>query len=84
MNDIEFEVMDHLYFVTSFEELKELSNLDEKELVNILLGLIRNGWVKCYADPDNEINISEAELKTNYYNYEYLATKRGLLAHNRR
>ena len=84
MNEVEFEVMDHLYFVTSFEELKDLSNIGETELLVVLFTLISNDWVKCFSGPDNEIKVTEAELKTNYYKYEYLATKQGLLAHNMR
>jgi hypothetical protein len=67
MNELEYEVMDHLYFVTSFKELKELSNLDEKELLLVLSGLIGNEWIKCFSGPDNEIEVTDTNFKTNYY-----------------
>jgi hypothetical protein len=84
MNEEEFEVIDQLYFVTSYEDLKNSSNIDEAELLDVLFSLIDKGWVKCFAGPDEEIAITMDEFKMNYYNYEYLATKQGLLAHNMR
>ncbi|RLD20555.1 MAG: hypothetical protein DRI71_10210 [Bacteroidetes bacterium] len=84
MSDEEFEVIDHLYFVTSYEDLKDLSNMGNAELLEVLISLITKGWVKCFSGPDNEIRIAEVDLQMNYYKYEYLATKQGLLAHNMR
>ena len=84
MSEEEFEVIDQLYFVTSYKDLNDSCSLNETELLEVLISLSDKGWVKCYAEPDKEIGLTETDLKKNYDNYEYLATKQGLLAHNMR
>jgi hypothetical protein len=61
MSDLEFEVIDNLYFVQRFEALIKEVEIDEKIMQKILEADV---WTK------------------NYSNYFYLATKKGLLAHN--
>ena len=84
MSENEFDVIDQLYFVTSFEDLLELTGLKESVLLDTLADLISKSWVKCLVDPDNEISVTTEELKINYGKYQYLATKQGMLAHNKR
>lgn len=84
MSEEEFEVIDQLYFVTSYKDLNDSCNLNESKLLDVLISLSDKGWVKCYAEPDKEIALTETDLKKNHNNYEYLATKQGLLAHNMR
>lgn len=82
MNDAEFDLIDELYFVSSFQELQhKLPDLDN-QLGPLLSGLIAKGWVKCFlAGSDEEVSdLSKIDL--NYNKYNYLATKAGLLAHN--
>jgi len=82
MTDLEFDVLDELYFVIGFESLLEATELEEHELYNCLKGLVSKGWVKCFIGMDEELPLSKVALDTNYKNYSYLATKKGLLAHN--
>jgi len=82
MSDNEFDVMDQLYFVTSYNELKEVSGLEDKLIEAILWGFIKNDWVKCLKDPEVEVEVDEVAFEKNYTNYYYLASKAGLLAHN--
>jgi hypothetical protein len=82
MTDLEFDIMDELYFITDFQELKKNFSREESELVNILYALIQKGWVKCLEkETDRELETC-ANFHTEYQKYNYLASKAGLLAHN--
>ena len=84
MTNSEFDTLDELYFTISFEELKSRLSVEEGELKEELFGLIQKGWVKCLQNStDEEINDLD-NFKEEYKNYNYLATKAGLLAHNSR
>jgi hypothetical protein len=82
MSDLEFEVIDNLYFVQRFEALIKEVEIDEKIMQKTLLDLFQKEWVKV-MDMQTDEEILEADVWTkNYSNYFYLATKKGLLAHN--
>lgn len=82
MTDLEYTILDELYFVTTFEELFSLLEIETEKLKNTLAMLIEKGWVKCFKGRDEEIAPNKLEFDTQYFNYAYLATKTGLLAHN--
>ena len=82
MTEAEYDIMDQLYFVTSFEDVKELSGVDENVMTGVLWDFINCGWIKCYDGPENEIVVAEDDFKVNFAKYHYLASKQGLLAHN--
>ncbi len=84
MSDKEFDILDQLYFVTPYADLQALTGLGREDLPRLLWGLVARGWVKYFAAPDNELKPDEADFKLNYTEYQYLATKQGLRAHNRR
>ena len=84
MNEAEYDIMDQLYFVIYFDELKDLSKVDENEMIMVLWKFIDSGWVKCFNGPENEIAVTEEDFKANFAKYHYLASKQGLLAHNMR
>ena len=83
MTNEEFDVLDELYFVKSFDDLV-LSLQWEKELVlSQLWNLIQKDWVKCFVElSENEKPTHEDFLKE-YMKMQFVATKSGLLAHNR-
>jgi hypothetical protein len=81
MSDDEFEILDQLYFVTSYNDLSTQLELDADSLQNHLLALLKKGYIKALSIPDLEIQPSELE-ESNLTFYFYLATKKGLLAHN--
>jgi len=83
MTDREFDVLDELYFVTPFHELREHVGLPEEELKEILIILSEKGWLKCFGNMDEELPLDDINLETEYKKYFYLASKEGLLAHNR-
>ena len=83
MSDLEFDVLDELYFVVHFTELVKATELDESELKPLLIKLYNKGWLRCYSEPDEELDNSSVDLEVNYHKYYYLASKEGLKAHNK-
>ncbi len=82
MTDLEFDVLDELYFVISFDDLKQATELDTETLRKVLLGLLKKRWIKCFRDQAEEIDPEALNFEQNYKQYAYLATKEGLMAHN--
>ena len=65
-----------------FEALIKEVGIDEKIMQKTLLDLFQKGWVKV-MDMQTDEEILDADVWTkNYSNYFYLATKKGLFAHN--
>lgn len=89
MTDLEFEILDQIYFVESFEKIQSSLSCEEKKLFQTLREMIEKGWVKCLIDPhhhhhQSEVNADIKQFEEKYKVYQYLATKEGLLAHNSR
>lgn len=84
MTDKEFDVLDELYFVQSFDTVLKETELAENDLNEVLTVLLNKGWVRCYSDREAETPISNKQLGSNLTSYFYLATKEGLLVHNGR
>lgn len=84
MSDIEFDVLDELYFVQPFAYLVDELEMDELGLRAVLSGLIDKGWVKCFLSMQEEELTQDVKLEEKYKEYFYLATKAGLMAHNGR
>ena len=84
MSEAEYDIMDQLYFVTSYEDIKNLSQVEESLVTEVVWRFISRGWIKCFEGPENEITVTEDDFKTNFNKYHYLASKQGLLAHNMR
>jgi hypothetical protein len=85
MSDLEFDIIDELYFVEAYSTLKSRLTLTDGELKNALGELIQKNWVKCFdAQTKEPIANTDLMFDVHYQNYCYLATKEGLLAHNSR
>ncbi|WP_439882250.1 hypothetical protein ACSX1A_03610 [Pontibacter sp. MBLB2868] len=83
MSENEFDILDELYFVTSYPDLKSTLSLTDNEICAALQSLIRHGYVKIlYPDQDTEHEYNEAEFSKNCQKYFFLATKAGLVVHN--
>lgn len=82
MTDEEFDILDELYFIQTFEGLFETTEIGEPELKACLRELIDKGWVKCLDGSNAEVVLSEVAVGSKCKEYNYLATKAGLLAHN--
>ncbi len=87
MTDLEFDILDELYFVETFENLHKKLNLDKTLLKDSLKELLNIGWIKCFSENREEIFtdlINFADFEQKFDKYSYLATKAGLTAHNTR
>lgn len=84
MTDAEFDVLDELYFIESFESLAKALSMPEQQLKAVLAGLLEKGWIKCLSSATGELPADEEGFDNQYKKYYYLATKAGLLAHNSR
>ncbi|RDC63339.1 hypothetical protein [Adhaeribacter pallidiroseus] len=85
MTEREFDIIDELYFVTSFRQLADALNLPLEELSAGLQALARQGYIKCfYPDPDTEVEYNPVNFNQQCAQYYYLATKKGLMIHNSR
>lgn len=83
MSDLEFEVLDELYFVTHFSELVVALGLEDGEIKPVLAKLLKKGWLRCFADPDVELDEKDIDIEVSFRSYYYLASKEGLMAHNK-
>jgi len=82
MTDIEFAILDELYFINTFEELQSSVGVDETALREALTGLVKKHWVKVlFKDTEEELSTLE-DFDSSYKQYNYLVTKAGLFAHN--
>ena len=83
--DKEWEVMDELYFIVHYSELKENVSLSEKELKAALKTLLQRKLIDQFQY-DKTINdylrLPNRELE-NLHRFAYLANKTGMLVHNR-
>lgn len=84
MTNLEYDILDELYFLLSFEELKVRTDLNEAQLVKELINLSEKGWIRVLEqNSDEDVGVLD-NFNKNYKNYNYLASKAGLLAHNSR
>ena len=82
MTDLEFNILDELYFVTGFSQLVDSCDLDEKLLIKALDELYKKGWIRILSSVDVDEDKDHVDLKNKYLDYYYLASKEGLFAHN--
>ncbi|MFK7952823.1 MAG: hypothetical protein AB8B73_08245 [Ekhidna sp.] len=82
MTDEEFDIIDELYFVTSYQDLKEGCQFSDEILQSNLVSLIENGLVRVYKDVDEASEMEDVNLKDHFRDYFYLASKKGLFEHN--
>lgn len=83
MSNNEFDILDELYFVTSFPDLRSTLSLSDQELCDALQSLIRQGYVRIlYPDQDTEHDYDEATFSRHCQDFFFLATKAGLVVHN--
>ena len=81
MSDLEYDILDELYFVIHFKELISHFGLTDDEIKPILVKLFKKRWIRCYIEPDEELDPNEVDLEIKFRDYYYLASKEGLKAH---
>ncbi len=82
MSDLEFDILDQLYFVTPYAKVLEELSIPEQQLKAGLKQLLEKGFVRCFKTVSEEALPHEIDWELHFANYYYLATKEGLLAHN--
>jgi hypothetical protein len=79
----EFDLLDELYFVTSFNDLSSVLGWDKEDLFTELSLVIEKGWVKCLdKSSEQEVVCSALDLRDKYEGLFFLASKKGLMEHN--
>ncbi|MFN3996936.1 hypothetical protein [Algoriphagus sp.] len=81
MSDEEFDLLDELYFVQNYDFIKESLGWEDGLLLATLNSLYQCGMIKCLTSPDTE-RFDVVDLITEGKSLYYLATKKGLMAHN--
>jgi hypothetical protein len=83
MSDNEFDLMDELYFVVSYDVIKEALNWENELLNQTLYSLHQKDYLKILKTHDQEFSQSISDFEN--FNWEdkfYVASKKGLLLHN--
>ncbi len=84
MNEVQFDILDKLYFVEPYQTLLSEISVPENILKNELKELIKKGWVQVMKFDEHLQDfvptpfLNADDLHTCYF----LATKQGLLNHN--
>lgn len=84
MTDLEFDVLDELYFVQSFADLQKETALEANTLKKVLEEMYHKGWVRCMKGPEGDDQYSVQDFPEDFSTIYFLASKEGLLAHNSR
>ena len=82
MTHLEYDILDELYFVQSFDNLLLSLDLDKETLKKSLKTMFIKGWIRCYNTPTDELFQGDVDLDSEYAQYFYIASKSGLLAHS--
>lgn len=81
MTDLEFDLMDELYFVQPYKQLQQMLGWDDLLLLKVLESLHLKEYIKCLQTPDYE-RFDKIFWQQEGKKLFYLATKKGLMAHN--
>lgn len=81
MTDAEFDILDQLYFVISFEDLQKQLGMDKQKIIKQLKSIFDQGWLRIFDSPEGTADVklfSEVTISRSFL----LASKAGLKAHN--
>lgn len=81
MTDLEFDLLDELYFVISFQEILATLSWSSEVLSEELEKLLQKEWIKT-IERETMLELTLVPPTADYHKYLFLATKKGLLAHN--
>lgn len=81
MSDEEFDLLDELYFVQSYSYLKDTLGWEEHLILKTLTQLYSKSYIKCLTEPDQE-RFDQVDISKEGTSLYFLATKKGLMAHN--
>jgi len=83
-SNMEFDVMDEVYFISSFIQIMENTGIETEQLRDVLTNLLQKGFVQqlIYNESLHDFEKMEVYNETQLESASYVATKKGLLAHN--
>ncbi len=84
MTDLEYDILDELYFVTGWPALANTLQrpVTDPDLRTAMEALVKRGFVRTYfPDPDSEMTYHPLLFGEHYLQMLYLASKAGLIAH---
>ena len=81
MTDLEFDLLDELYFVISFQSILVELNWSSEVLTQELEKLLHKEWIKT-IETETMLELTHMPPTADFHKYLFLATKKGLLAHN--
>lgn len=84
LTDVEFDILDEVYFVTDYPSVQHQLDRSEQALQEGLQSLLEKGYVQqlFFDKTHGDYVKQEVPDLTALSRYHYLATKEGLLAHN--
>ena len=82
MNDQEVDLLDELYFVQSYGEVKSALDWKDEQLQKHLFSLHQQEYIKILSSHDEEYKGIMDVSAIPWHKLYFLATKKGLLEHN--
>lgn len=86
LTDLQFQILDSVYFVESFENIREEADATLPVIVAEMRYLIDKGWMQVMQfDEEKDDYVRTAIFDTDHLEeYHFLATRDGLMKHNGR
>jgi hypothetical protein len=84
MTDNEYDLLEELYFIRSWQDLTDSLGWPRHLLIAQLHNLYMNGWLRCVALLDGDTPPTNPDIIHTPEEYHYVASKEGLKAHNTR
>jgi len=83
MSDLEWDILDHVYFMNGFQNIRDAVYATPEVLENALVDLLRGGFLRqlVYSEPHADFVDVEPFAPTRFANSQFVITKKGLLAH---
>ncbi|MDX2247127.1 MAG: hypothetical protein SF052_10145 [Bacteroidia bacterium] len=84
LNDVQFQILDSVYFVESFQNILEESGEPLPVVVDEIRTLIDRGWIQVMEFDEKKGDFVRTGIfdTDHFENYHFLATKAGLMKHN--
>jgi len=82
MNDQEIDLLDELYFVQSYRDLKSAMDWKDEDVQKHLFSLSQKDYIKILINHDEEYDGIKDFNQIPWQDLYFLATKKGLLEHN--
>ncbi|WP_296620825.1 hypothetical protein [Marivirga sp.] len=82
MNEQEIDLLDELYFVQSFKDVKSALDWKDEDVQKHLYSLNQKEYIKMLINHDEEYDGNKELNSIPWNDLYFLATKKGLLEHN--